>query len=607
MEVYEKSLGKELNYVSNFYQSFSGTDTLVFIMMPGSVPVVLGSITTLSYSLYRTKQPVIHLGRTNINGATRGARIFAGSMIFTMINQHWLNELQDSTELSWLSGYGQLKADELPLFDLMVVSANEYGSYVSMFLYGVDITDEGQVVSVNDLFTENTCSFIARDIETFTAGRMNRNYTSVQMKHKYLVHGIETKGWDFIKDDFLFSIENDAKKVWDFSQMNFDLDYGPDVERFNSILKEPPVIESTYVFRQENLKEATERLQTLKGFTENLEYRQFNPIVSDAVGNVQLALKELNIIDFVNNIYDLATYKGVKQYQSAHGFEVNGVVNTKVYIALMTDADMLDNKIIGSVINKSGSMVYLYPDDLNANIVAILNYGDNIEITDRVKNKTGEFFYKIKQGYVKETDIYSYYYSPKDKEFPTINFFDTGYHVLVLQQLLESKYVFQYTPGTYDLETQEIIIRIQKENNISCTYGVVNDETWRVIESLTGNITTDITTNNISVISQNAQGTYKVTSNSLETEFMKGFDVTIVSPMTTIIKATCIAYYPDDKIKTTTKGYTLTASQSMQIPFSEFQDMFVYSIEHKSIPEKIEYIIYPSNGNAFKWIIHYSI
>ena len=167
----EKAVGTAINYVSNFYQSFSGTDTLVFIMMPGRGPVVLGSITTLSYSLYRTKQPVINLGRTNINGATRGARIFAGSMIFTMINQHWLKELQDTEELSWLGNYSQLKADELPLFDLMVVSANEYGSYVSMFLYGVDITDEGQVVSVNDLFTENTCSFIARDIETFTAGR----------------------------------------------------------------------------------------------------------------------------------------------------------------------------------------------------------------------------------------------------------------------------------------------------------------------------------------------------------------------------------------------------------------------------------------------------
>ena len=157
------------NFISDFYKSFSGTDTLVFILLPGTRPVVLGSITTLSYSVYRTKQPVINLGRTNVNGVTRGSRIFAGSMIFTLINQHWLNELiyeKEAEGPNWLSQYKELKADELPLFDLMVISANEYGSYVSMFLYGVDITDEGQVVSVEDLFTENTLSFVARDIDS---------------------------------------------------------------------------------------------------------------------------------------------------------------------------------------------------------------------------------------------------------------------------------------------------------------------------------------------------------------------------------------------------------------------------------------------------------
>ena len=44
-------MGKaEYNFISNYYKSFSGTDTLVFILMPGSNPVVLGSITTVSYS-----------------------------------------------------------------------------------------------------------------------------------------------------------------------------------------------------------------------------------------------------------------------------------------------------------------------------------------------------------------------------------------------------------------------------------------------------------------------------------------------------------------------------------------------------------------------------
>ena len=72
---------KELNLgtqISKYYKSFSGTDTLAFIMMPGSSPVVIGSLTTVSYSMFRNKKPVVNIGRTNINGVTRGARIFAG-------------------------------------------------------------------------------------------------------------------------------------------------------------------------------------------------------------------------------------------------------------------------------------------------------------------------------------------------------------------------------------------------------------------------------------------------------------------------------------------------------------------------------------------------
>ena len=195
-------MGKaEYNFISNYYKSFSGTDTLVFILMPGSNPVVLGSITTVSYSAYRTKQPVINLGRTNINGITRGSRIFAGTMIFTLINQHWLNELLETDNLKWLAQYQELKADELPLFDLMVVSANEYGSYVSMFLYGVDITDEGQVVSVEDLFTENTLSFVARDIETFKAGNTTGPNKVFHSSNKNSINEIRLAGFYITNED----------------------------------------------------------------------------------------------------------------------------------------------------------------------------------------------------------------------------------------------------------------------------------------------------------------------------------------------------------------------------------------------------------------------
>lgn len=165
--------------ISRFYKSFSGTDTIAFLMFPGLKPIVIGSLTTISYSMYRNKVPVINIGRTNINGITRGSRIYAGTMVFTLINKHWLRELQD--QAPYLQDYPTLKVDELPLFDIMIVSANEYGSSCSMFIYGVDFTDESQTLSVEDLFTENLFKFVAREISVFdeniiTASDKNRRH-----------------------------------------------------------------------------------------------------------------------------------------------------------------------------------------------------------------------------------------------------------------------------------------------------------------------------------------------------------------------------------------------------------------------------------------------
>ena len=155
-------MSRQLN---KYYRSFSGTDSLVFIILPNSTPVVLGSLSTVSYSLYRDKKPVPIIGQINVGGFTRGTRVYAGTMIFTMINEHWLNELTD--QFRWIRCAGVQRVDELPLFDLMIVCANEYGATMQMMIYGVDLTEEGQVISVENMFTENTLSFVARDISYF--------------------------------------------------------------------------------------------------------------------------------------------------------------------------------------------------------------------------------------------------------------------------------------------------------------------------------------------------------------------------------------------------------------------------------------------------------
>lgn len=157
---------------NSFYRTFSGADTLVFILIPNTKPIVLGSLSTLSYSTYRIKKPVPLLNEINVSGYTKGVRTIAGTMIFTVINQHWINDLIEAVPC--LEQFDSLKPDELPLFDLLIVSANEYGASVSGTIYGVDVTDDAGVISIQDAYSENTLSFLARDIDLLKAGD---NYT----------------------------------------------------------------------------------------------------------------------------------------------------------------------------------------------------------------------------------------------------------------------------------------------------------------------------------------------------------------------------------------------------------------------------------------------
>ena len=158
-------------------------------MLPNTAPITLGNLTTFSYSSYRIKKPISTIGAINTKGVAKGGRVIAGTMVFTLMNKNWINELVDS--VPWLSSMSDeiIYSDELPLIDLMIISANEYGKNSFMLVYGVDLTDEAQVVSVNDLYIENTFSFIAREVRPYndkniTPGDLtyysNKNFSSVK-------------------------------------------------------------------------------------------------------------------------------------------------------------------------------------------------------------------------------------------------------------------------------------------------------------------------------------------------------------------------------------------------------------------------------------------
>jgi hypothetical protein len=59
--------------------------------------------------------------------------------------------------------------DQLPPLDLIILFSNEYGHQSVMKLYGVEFVQEGQVHSIQDLYSENTSQYVARDMDQLLA------------------------------------------------------------------------------------------------------------------------------------------------------------------------------------------------------------------------------------------------------------------------------------------------------------------------------------------------------------------------------------------------------------------------------------------------------
>lgn len=148
------------------YGTFSGADMVVSILLPHSKLYTVGECSTVSYSTLRDLQEVRTLGFISPRGFARGQRRVAGTIIFTVFEQHVVNNLK--REISYLRQIGRLKSDELPPFDIIITCASEYGRAAKMAIYGAIVYEEGKVMSIEDIFTENVWSYMARDIEILT-------------------------------------------------------------------------------------------------------------------------------------------------------------------------------------------------------------------------------------------------------------------------------------------------------------------------------------------------------------------------------------------------------------------------------------------------------
>lgn len=130
----------------------------------------LADVQTVSISVHRIKTPVRAFGKVYPSGVCRGQRTIAGSMIFTVFQEHVLYELLDAHPSDFdATAFTSALLDQIPPMDITIVFANEYGYISRMALYGVEFVNEGQTMSIEDIITENAVNYIARDFDPLRA------------------------------------------------------------------------------------------------------------------------------------------------------------------------------------------------------------------------------------------------------------------------------------------------------------------------------------------------------------------------------------------------------------------------------------------------------
>jgi hypothetical protein len=194
------------------YNSFSGIDIKATFGTK-----VIGTLQGISYSISREKAPIYTMGSADPRAFARGKRGIAGSLVFIQFDEDPLMwELanrapgEEARRLYFLSDVDDLRpeysqeivvgetsvaadpeginvpgataqqqeseitsagsdqkpaipwyADQIPPFDIVLAAANEYGALAIMKILGVELMNSGYGVSVDDIVSEHSFTYIA--------------------------------------------------------------------------------------------------------------------------------------------------------------------------------------------------------------------------------------------------------------------------------------------------------------------------------------------------------------------------------------------------------------------------------------------------------------
>jgi len=201
MPLTEGNLPRENSIYTRSYNSFGGVDMLVTF-----AGKVIGELQGISYSVTREKAPLYTMGSADPRSFSRGKRGIAGSLIFLVFDRDALQwglresgkflanrwEVQQAQSLATGEGYSFSNtgtvaaglnttndlesglydkvpsrawyADQVPPFDIVILAANEYGHLARMEIRGVEVLNSGSGMSIDDITTDQSCTFVARSI-----------------------------------------------------------------------------------------------------------------------------------------------------------------------------------------------------------------------------------------------------------------------------------------------------------------------------------------------------------------------------------------------------------------------------------------------------------
>lgn len=152
-------------------ETFSGVDTKVTIIIPPlnkdnkGVVHTFDDLQTISISSTRSVSPVRVLGNASPVAYTRGARTFAGTMVFvSRFNDTFFPIYKQHIAESTMSHSTSFVSDQLPPFNLLITATSEMGKAASRLIIGATLVNYGTTHSIDDMYTEATYSYVAQDV-----------------------------------------------------------------------------------------------------------------------------------------------------------------------------------------------------------------------------------------------------------------------------------------------------------------------------------------------------------------------------------------------------------------------------------------------------------